>query len=231
MKRILIIPVILLALVSCQKSVEFKVTNLSIKDSINVCKIAYKLPVLTEVSGQYSELCQKVNDEIGNETVSIVADLKKEATSFYDEFVKDAENPSALRYEYYGDYDQFYADNKIISFRYINYFYTGGAHGNTKFDCYNYDVNTGNKLTFSDVFKTDEESIKQINSLLVKYFKNPDNCFIQNPEIDSKYKLFTIQKDTVIFTFHQYELGAYACGAPEIKVPKQDFYNSNVYKH
>jgi len=231
MKRIFIISVILLALVSCQKSVEFKVVSVSTKDSTEVYKITKKLPVISEVSGQYSDLCEKVNDEVGNETVSIVADLKKEAISFYDEFVKNAENPSALRYEYYGDYDQFYADNKIISFRYINYFYTGGAHGNTQFDCYNYDVNTSKELSFSDVFKTDEESIKQINSILVKYFKNPDNCFTQNPEVDSKYKLFTIQRDTVIFTFHQYELGAYACGTPEIKVPKQDFYNSNVYRH
>lgn len=229
MKKILIIPVFLIALVSCKTTAVFKVSSLSTKDSTDICNINKKLPVVSEQNGLYGELCDKINTDIKNKTNALLIDFKKDAYEFYDEYVLNTKNPSSARYEYFGDYDQFYAGTSVISYRYINYIYTGGNHGRTEFNCYNYDIKTGKRLKFSDVFKTNEESINKINTLLAKYFENPNGCFSSKPSVNSEYSFFTIQKDSIFFTFHPYELGAYACGSPVIKVPTKDFVSSGVY--
>ena len=140
MKKVLIIPVILIALASCKPSTVFKVSSLSTKDSTDICNIKKTMPVISEQNGLYGELCDKISTDIKNKTNGLLLDFKNDAYKFYEECVVNTEYPSAARYEYFGDYDQFYANASTISFRYINYTYTGGNHGRTEFDCYNYDI-------------------------------------------------------------------------------------------
>lgn len=231
MKKIFSILVVVTFLAACSSYVaEFKQTALVSKDSTEVCVIKYKLPTVSEASGKYGDLCETINSERKNKTNEILINFKKEAFDFYNDFVKDSSEPSAIRYEYYGDYDMFFADAETISYRYINYLYTGGAHGNTTFDSYNYDVKEKKLLKFDDVFKTDDASMNKLNTLLVEYFKNKDNCFTDNPKVNREYNMFNIQKDTVSFTFNQYELGAYSCGSPVVKVPVVILKQGKVYK-
>jgi hypothetical protein len=231
MKKLFSIVLIVLALASCDTAeIQFKVSPLASKDSTEICTINTKLPVLSELNGKFTELCERVNSDIKNKNNSFLLAFKKDAYSFYKESQQDTFPPSAIKYEYFGDYNMFFADAKSVSLRFINYQYTGGAHGMTMFDCYNYDVKTAKELKFSDVFKSDEEAISKINALLLANFKNPEKCFTTNPTINSTYKLFNIQKDTVMFTFAHYELGAYACGIAEVEVPIVKLIEAGVYK-
>lgn len=231
MKKLFSIVLVVLALASCNSTdVQFKLSPLVSKDSTEVCTINTKLPVLSEQNGRFTELCERINSDIKNKNNAFLLAFKKDAYSFYKESQNDSFGPTAIRYDYFGEYDNFFADSKSVSLRFMNYQYTGGAHGMTSFDCYNYDVKTAKQLKFTDVFESDEEAISKINALLLDNFKNPEKCFTTNPTVNSEYKLFNIQKDTVLFTFPHYELGAYACGIAEVEVPTAKLIEAGVYK-
>jgi hypothetical protein len=230
MKKLLLFLAVILTFAACQQNK----TNITlkehlVKDSTEKCVISYKLPYIYHVSGKYSKLCEKINADLKSKMDEMILPFKTDAYDFYKEFVTDAKDPSAIRYEYYGAYDLFFADAKTISYRYSNYQYTGGAHGNATYDAFNYDLQQKKNIKLSDVVKTNDEAIVKLNKLLVKYFKNTDKCFDLQPEIKSDYKYFNIQKESIIFTFHAYELGAYACGSPSIEIPIQELKEEGLY--
>jgi len=229
MGRYLIIFFVLTTLISCVKKQEFSVEKAETSDSTEVRNIKVTLPVVSDKSSKSVDLCKKVNSDLKTFTDEVVAEFDIDATSFYNEFVKDAENPSSARYELVTGFDSFYADLKTISLRYFIYQYTAGAHGMTRYFSYVYDVDTSKRLSFSDLFKTDSESLNKLNALLKKNFKNPEGCFDQDPEVAKDFTRFNVMKDSVTFTFEQYELGAYACGVALINVPIVELKKEGLY--
>lgn len=222
MKKVIFSILVLFAMFSCEQTPDFKVGDIEQIDSTDVKVIKTIVPRITDRTERYKDVCDKINMEIKVFTDTVTDSFSKEATEFYDDFVKDAENPSSARYELATNYDHFYGDNDIISYRFLLYMYTAGAHGLTSFYSYIYDLKTGERLYLKDLFKTDEVSLSKINKLLKKHFENPYDCFDEEPEIDKDFENVNIVRDSVLFTFGYYQLGAYACGPAEIKLPLEE---------
>lgn len=110
--------------------------------------------------------------------------------------------------------------HRFISLKMETYSFALGAHGFTAIHTYNFDIKTGKFIQFSEVLNLkDSSNIMQLNSLLKKYFVNPDDCFNEEPTANSNFTLFGIEPEYVVFYYEAYELGAYYCGMAAVKVP------------
>ncbi|MBS4190195.1 DUF3298 and DUF4163 domain-containing protein [Bacillus sp. FJAT-49705] len=131
-------------------------------------------------------------------------------------------------YSYEVSYEVKYNKNNLLSILIYDYTYTGGAHGITTVQSYNFDVRTGNQIALTNVAENKSELTK-----LMKYTKA--DLLNQNKKIGM---VFTDQLDDLTFDnsrpfyfydngivvkFQHYEAAAYAAGMLEVKVPYSVF--------
>ena len=105
-------------------------------------------------------------------------------------------------------------------------FYTGGAHPNSGYKSFNFDVMNNQELTLNDVFlngnipwdtistlvqddlKTQLGDIADVTSIEQGTGTNPDN-----------YKNWVVSSDGLTFFFDPYQVAAYAAGPQKVVIP------------
>lgn len=116
----------------------------------------------------------------------------------------------------------------ILSFTVTTYAFTGGAHGVTKTDYYNINVNKNSFVTLPDLFKKNIGYKGVINEIIKKQIKKqeaagegtyfgPDdpNAF----ETISNDQSFYIQSSNLVIAFAQYEIAPGYMGEPTFSIP------------
>ncbi len=117
-----------------------------------------------------------------------------------------------------------FRNKKIVSIRFTDYEFMLGAHGFTQLASFNYDFTGARFLKINDVLDfSDSVKISAINDLVRAHFENPDSCYDQQPEVNKDFERFNFTDKGILFSWEAYELGAYACGSPEILVPYAAF--------
>ena len=129
------------------------------------------------------------------------------------------------------------ADEKAFSFCISDYSFLGGAHGFTQYYGYCYDPKTGERINFSDIFKSTydlpgiivDELLKQ-NEDLIGYFKecpsDKENLLADIPsrlENEAKGLAWALDYDGIWFYFEDYAMGAYVAGSQAVKVSFSDY--------
>lgn len=137
--------------------------------------------------------------------------------------VKPGENadwllgPSFATWERNSEFKLVYADEKHVSFRALEFAYTGGAHGNTRITVGTFDRADGHIVTLSELVP--DERLPALKTALhdgaAQKVGGQEN--LQQPvvPIDNFY----IDKDGLHFVYNEYEIACYACGAIEVVVP------------
>lgn len=104
------------------------------------------------------------------------------------------------------------------------YWYTGGAHPSAYTRSWTWDNETKRILSLSDVFGPNalelvsEASRKQL--LEDDWTSTDDEWFLEGTEaIDENYQAWWIDGDTLYVQFQQYQIAAYAAGAPTVEIP------------
>lgn len=108
--------------------------------------------------------------------------------------------------------------------------YGGGAHPFNLSSYYNYDLKTGKEIGLEDILKPNYSD--KLNHIAEKIFS--DSYGTEGWSFEpGKFKLnenFAITTGGLQFEFNQYEMGAYAMGAPEVFIPYnkiKDLINQN----
>jgi hypothetical protein len=141
------------------------------------------------------------------------------------------ETEAAGQYELMNRYEILDTTNILISAKFETYSYALGAHGFTAINTYNLDLETGKLLKLTDLVDlSNEDKMTQFNQLLVSSFVNTDDCFNEEPKIDSSYEKFAISPDFLVVYFEAYELGPYACGSAEILVSIEELKEVGIWK-
>jgi len=107
--------------------------------------------------------------------------------------------------------------------------FSGGAHGGRIFRNVILDLKTGEKIGEEDLFT--EKALPLINDILLKKLEVQNN--VKSPEeleqigyFDvtqiGQYKNFYLAEDGLVYTFNEYEIGAYALGTIDVKLTFQD---------
>lgn len=197
------------------------------EESVSIRKITNTFSdSCVEVSLIYSEFYEGNSKKFKDLNDTIRTLLMKERK----EFIKQAQaEVPELRMEgmetTYGLYitdSVFMANDKFFSVRYEYSVYTGGAHPNSGFAALNFDIENNKLLNDYDIIDTLQN--KKINTLLEKYFVNPENCFEEKPSV-ALAETINVGQDSIVFTFPPYSLGAYVCGYVSVAVPRNELNN------
>lgn len=120
-----------------------------------------------------------------------------------------------------------YNKNNILSTTLSLYSYTGGAHGSSVDESFNFDTNTGNSGVIEDFLGNNRNYNKIIlDNVKAIINKNPELYFKEAVDklniIPYNQKFFLTDKDLVIY-FDEYEIAPYVAGIPKFYIPLSKF--------
>ena len=123
-------------------------------------------------------------------------------------------------------YDVVLANDNIVSLKFLDSEYAGGAHPNYQSFTMNVDMKTGRELQLSDLFKPDSNYLKVISEYAVADLKKrltdmSDDEWIKNgagADADN-YRSWNITKKGLLINFDPYQVAAYAAGSQEVIIP------------
>ncbi len=116
-------------------------------------------------------------------------------------------------------------DDKVVCFEKYNYTNNGGAHGNTFYSGWNFDVTTGKRLTISDIAENEEAFVAKVKDYVLALCESDAYNSRLFPEY-ADYIDYVLQDDLwyfdtegITFIANTYELAAYAEGTLRFTVP------------
>lgn len=192
------------------------------------------LPTVT-IEGA-ADIADKINADLAgrlNPSSGSSPDLK-ELEEYY-ETVKGDDEYSFMPYEERTDMKTTRKDDSVVSFEAVYYSYTGGAHANYVSIGLNYDVRTGEPISFDELSDDPEAFHAAALSYLTELSKTPVYAEKMYPpdiaasESDFEATLFSEDKwffsnSGLVFISDPYALGPYAYGTIYFTIPYSDAY-------
>lgn len=231
MKRILMIAAVLLLLVSmtahaqdedpCMFTIggvlDAETGQCTIQVSINL-NVDYPPP------GEQPEfIAQAITDFIQNTTAT-----------FMNYFTTTPLPPTqAAPWELWVDYEVSQYRDWLVSYKFTIYEYTGGAHGNTAFQTFNFDLQNEREILLSDLF--DEAGLTQVSEIAQEQLKETLGDMVDEQWLadgtaptPENYQNFVFTEDSLVFTFPQYQVAAYAAGPQTVTIPLSDLVGVSI---
>ncbi|MBK8810975.1 MAG: DUF3298 and DUF4163 domain-containing protein [Acidobacteria bacterium] len=178
-----------------------------------------------ELSGVPAAVAAEFNRLARKHAMSLTDEFRKEMLAMTAEDLKWTKqqgipNTSDI------SYDVIYAADDVISIRFGNYTYTGGAHGNSASFTLNFDFRTGRELKFADLFKPNSNFLQVLSGFCVKKLQDQLNEGNEDEWIttgagptDENYASWNISKNGILVNFDAYQVASYAAGPQEVVVP------------
>jgi uncharacterized protein YgiM (DUF1202 family) len=136
---------------------------------------------------------------------------------------KDPEFPFFGPYEYIVNYTIQYNQDGLLSIKFSDYSYAGGAHGMGAIQTYNFSINTGQEIKLLNIFNTKEKQA-QVQQYAYNYMvKHHDQFLFVNKFDDFKLDnntAFYYTSSGIALVFQEYEVSSYAEGNPTLFIPK-----------
>lgn len=200
------------------------------------------MPILDCFYNSYYNIniLNNINNTIYSHVKNLKDEIKRQAKEYKKEYEtvlsKLNENYVKYQYELYIDYKVTYNRNNIISIPIESYEFTGGAHGMTYLNSYNYNLINGNQLKLSDMFKKDIDYKKIVNEYINYVIsQNPDIYFKGEDGFKGikEDQSFYIEDDGVVIYFSLYEIAPYYVGIPKFKMEFDKFpkYFKNILRN
>jgi hypothetical protein len=128
----------------------------------------------------------------------------------------------------------------LLTIRYDETNFTGGAHANMATRFFNFDMRTGKQLELSDIFKDSDSYYNILMPLAQKHFRKSlqsvgkSMAYIdENFVFDKLPEHFAITAKGILFSFDPYEIGSFSDGTLQFEVPYSDlaaFINTNIIR-
>lgn len=164
--------------------------------------------------------------------------VKKEFFNEYREFVTDYmsdDDDSSFWPSYEQSYEirPVYSNDKVVTYRVMNYSYMGGAHGMTAIFSHMFDTKNGREIGWNIFKRADSSEISRLiaSALAKQYFEVKtiqqagDSLFVEDlNDFPLPSNPPYLMKDGIHFIYQEYEIGPYAIGAPECVVPYDALY-------
>lgn len=210
----------LLLFCSCRKPVQIDVTTVKFVEETPNWEINIGKNVFSSANPEANKACLTVNNAMQEYIDSLQTQLKKDADELFSTYEKDTADRPIWNYQLYVRDTVFMADADYISVRIQVYTFTGGAHGMTDFKSLNYSVGKQAFVTAEQILNFKEE--EKLNGLLADNFNDEQGCFTDKPTLTNGFTAFNVTPSAVCFTYLQYVLGPYSCGAAEVYIPRKE---------
>lgn len=126
--------------------------------------------------------------------------------------------------------DGYSYDDNIKSIKVTIYEYAGGAHGNTSYETWTYNKQTGRTFMYKDLFQEEHNPswtiYPMVKEQLMKKISAPDKDWIkkgsgQESTLEN-YKHFVLDGENLVIIFPPYQVAPFAEGTQEVKIPMKD---------
>ncbi|WP_196220159.1 DUF3298 and DUF4163 domain-containing protein [Terrilactibacillus tamarindi] len=117
-----------------------------------------------------------------------------------------------------------YNQDHRLSVSFLDSTFTGGAHGNTYEEVYNYNTNNGKRYHLDDIVRTPKQ-VDKVNRYIKKQLielkeSGRYDIFLDEFKgIDTKKDQFYFYKDGFVMVFQLYQIAPYSNGIIHMKVP------------
>ncbi|OPJ59587.1 DUF3298 and DUF4163 domain-containing protein [Clostridium oryzae] len=213
------------------KANNIKVTTKTIKYSDKYIESKLEIPVFSGIKNKKVE--NKINSKIKNSMVNFKEAMHKQAKKDITALIKDGQK-NWNKYGAYTGYSVKEKTNKLLSFTADYYSYMGGAHGSTDRRGINHDLSTGKLISLSSIFQKGFDYKTTLKKAVKDYVKkNPDMVFedaAKSIKDVTKNRQFYIKDGKLVLIFQQYEIGPYAAGIQEVKIPLKNLKLSKSFK-
>jgi hypothetical protein len=247
LKKVSIIISALLLIVACSKKQnnEVQVKYISLKkdifseDTINgqhKYLIDFKFPQIINYPDK--DVMESINFELnkvffGDEDINMSNNPEKnfknyisiltesyriEALSMADKLPEMSET---LNYELIKKSEVIFNKNKILSFAFQTYSFTGGTHGISNIEYLHFDMNTGRLFGIDDLFdKTNKQELqKMVSDVCEEMKKKKESQVFDDSQIESIDNFYFDDKN-FYFVYNPYEIAPYSAGYITIKISK-----------
>ncbi|ALC80641.1 MULTISPECIES: DUF3298 and DUF4163 domain-containing protein [Bacillus] len=161
---------------------------------------------------------RKINNDFTNY-------IKKSYKAYKDNL--EAAKKYGYEPQYQSDFDVKYNKNNKLSILTSDYIFTGGAHGNTVVQSFNYDLLKKKRVKLDDIL-TNQQKFAKVTDYVYQYAKARPNIFYPDLKKEdvkiNKNTAFFFTDDGIALVFQQYDIAPYVSGNQVIVIP------SSVYK-
>jgi hypothetical protein len=162
-----------------------------------------------------------INNLVSNDFLNLLEDVY----SGIDQFKEDCkENDWPFRpFAVATDYQVGYNKEDFLSF-YVDYYqFTGGAHGMTYRNSYNYNLTGGKKVELADLFIPEFGWVQYVTDFITGEINANKQDYFDDPLPDMKYNQEYYVTDEYLVIYYQlYEIAPYSTGFPEFKIPLKE---------
>jgi len=138
--------------------------------------------------------------------------------------VFEGDTRSPHKYETYFDYKLKYNQNGLLSVTFLNYQYTGGAHGLTVQSSHTFNLKTGEEYKLKDMIKDDADYVTLISGIVEKQITKrakegilPEQPLTPFVAIKDEQDFYLSNNGVVVY-FQLYEYFPYVAGIQEFAV-------------
>lgn len=132
-------------------------------------------------------------------------------------------------YELDLSYDAYAHSDTVVSLLYTVFAYMGGAHPNTTYETFTFDLDAGEQLSLYDIFPEANNPLDVIAPIaeaaqIEQQGDYADENWIAQgtaPTLDN-YRDFVLTENSIIFFFEPYQVAAYAYGPSQVEIPLAD---------
>jgi hypothetical protein len=225
------IGVIFLSFVMCGMTLAdegYKFTEKRINENKSYGTIDIKIPIIV---GSNNSNVKEFNGIVEGDIADWQKDLIELAKQ--DEAESKSKGIDFRPYSLDSVYKIPYNTKNFVSLVVDYYQYTGGAHGLTTRNTYNYDFNQGKRLRLFELFKEGYDYQTKINDVIKQQIaKNPSEYFQdENGFKGIKNKQdFYIDNDGIVIVFQLYDIAPYVSGIKEFHIPFSVVQDGLLYK-
>ena len=123
-------------------------------------------------------------------------------------------------------YEELHHSDRIASLVFTIYEFTGGAHGNTTYQSYTFDLESGRLLALDDLFTSGSQPLSLIAPLVeadlnekLKDISDADWIHSGTGNNPDNYQQWALDGDELVFYFGPYQVAAYAAGTQTVRIP------------
>jgi hypothetical protein len=204
-----------------------KIVERQLKDSVKAKRL--------DLSAEYPELTGGANvagfnQLVKSDVTSAFADFKKQMADLTAEDIKSL--PSDMNNFIDISYNVEYADNNLISVKFLEDTFEGGAHPNQNYYTITYDLKQGRELKLAELFKPGAKYLAFVSDYATRDLqsrKDPDSgenlglaqdIFADGAKpVAENYAKWNITRKGLMFTFDPYQVAAYAYGPQTVIIP------------
>lgn len=216
MKKILFIGIAIAVLVGCQSG-KIEVQKEKQNDHTEMWEISIVKSLFSSTDVEYTEKCKVINHRLTALIDSLVGSFKNQVVDYNNAFDTIPDEQPLRPLEMFVEDSVFMVNTNYISLRVKVYTSLGGANGETGFYAENFDLNKQRFLSKGEILNLNQA--EAIDRSLKGEFKNPDQCFADEPTI-GKCSVLNFTDKEVCFTYGKYVLGPGACGFVTIDIER-----------